>query len=207
MALSVIIFGSGASAAILLHLGQAPPSGGSIHFCFFPAFGWSSFCSMARTKQTARPSTGGKAPRMEVSTDVVRSFLTGSRLCGRGLRGASPSHRIRSILMVMVLSVIRRICCDPTLSGADAPDDRRGIAISRKHSVRFRSCIGLVGSFCSYGPHHTKRARSPTHGRKCVQEGSQPGCGAVLSDRQSHAPWPCACSVTLCMLRAEAQQR
>ena len=48
---------------------------------------------MARTKQTARKSTGGKAPRKQLATKG--EWVMGGEGCAAGLKGGSQTRSLR----------------------------------------------------------------------------------------------------------------
>jgi len=90
---------------------------------------------MARTKQTARKSTGGKAPRKQVATKVARK--TSTKTVGGG--GVKKPHRFRP--GTVALREIRRYQKSTELLIRKLPFQRlvREIAQDFKTDLRFQS--------------------------------------------------------------------
>jgi len=92
---------------------------------------------MARTKQSARRSTGGKAPRQQLATKAARKSIPTSR-------GVKKPHRYRP--GTVALREIRRYQKSTNLLIRKAPFQRlvKQIAQEIKESVRFQSTAVLA---------------------------------------------------------------
>ncbi len=92
---------------------------------------------MARTKQTARKSTGGKAPRKQLATKAARKSAPAAR-------GVKKPHRYRP--GTVALREIRRYQKSTDLLIRKAPFQRlvREIATELKVDVRFQSVAVLA---------------------------------------------------------------
>ena len=92
---------------------------------------------MARTKQSARRSTGGKAPRQQLATKAARKSIPTSG-------GVKKSHRYRP--GTVALREIRRYQKSTDLLIRKAPFQRlvKQIAQGIKESVRFQSTAVLA---------------------------------------------------------------
>jgi len=92
---------------------------------------------MARTKQTARKSTGGKAPRQQLATRAARKSIPTSG-------GVKKPHRYRP--GTVALREIRRYQKSTDLLIRKAPFQRlvKQIAQEIKESVRFQSTAVLA---------------------------------------------------------------
>ena len=93
---------------------------------------------MARTKQTARNSTGGKAPRKNLLTKAARAYHQPSR------GGVKKPHRYRP--GTVALREIRKYQKSTDLLIRKAPFQRlvREIAIEIKSDLRFQSTAVLA---------------------------------------------------------------
>ena len=92
---------------------------------------------MARTKQTARRSTGGKAPRKQLATKAARKSASATG-------GVKKPHRYRP--GTVALREIRRYQKSPDLLIRKAPFQRlvREIAQEFKSDLRFQSTAVLA---------------------------------------------------------------
>jgi len=92
---------------------------------------------MARTKQTARKSTGGKAPRKQVASKAARKSATTSS--GASTGGVKKPHRFRP--GTVALREIRRYQKSTELLIRKLPFQRlvREIAQDYKSDLRFQS--------------------------------------------------------------------
>ena len=92
---------------------------------------------MARTKQTARRSTGGKAPRKQLATKAARKSASATE-------GVKKPHRYRP--GTVALREIRRYQKSPDLLIRKAPFQRlvREIAQDFKSDLRFQSTAVLA---------------------------------------------------------------
>lgn len=90
---------------------------------------------MARTKQTARKSTGGKAPRKNLATMAARMKKVNSPATG----GVKKPHRFRP--GTVALREIRRYQKSTELLIRKLPFQRlvKEIAVDFKHDLRFQS--------------------------------------------------------------------
>ncbi|TFY83746.1 hypothetical protein EWM64_g285 [Hericium alpestre] len=95
---------------------------------------------MARTKQTARKSIGGKAPRKQISTGVARKSATQTQALGRVKR----PHRYRP--GVVALREIRKYQKSSDLLIRKLPFQRlvREISQDFKTDIRFQSAALLA---------------------------------------------------------------
>ena len=93
---------------------------------------------MARTKQTARKSTGGKAPRKHIATKQSRKTLT-SKMISQGSDAVKKPHRYRP--GTVALREIRRYQKSTELLIRKLPFQRlvREIAQDFKQDLRFQS--------------------------------------------------------------------
>ncbi|PKU60180.1 Histone H3.2 [Dendrobium catenatum] len=87
---------------------------------------------MARTKQTARKSTGGKAPRKQLTTKAARKFAPATG-------GVKKPHRFRP--RIVTLREIRKYLKSTELLILKLPSTRllREIAQDFKTGLRFQS--------------------------------------------------------------------
>ena len=94
---------------------------------------------MARTKQSARRSTGGKAPRQQLATKAARKSIPTSG-------GVKKPHRYRPGTGTVALREIRRYQKSTDLLIRKAPFQRlvKQIAQEIKESVRFQSTAVLA---------------------------------------------------------------
>jgi len=92
---------------------------------------------MARTKQTARKSTGGKAPRIHLATEAARNLV-------RSFGGVKKPHRWRP--GTVVLREIRKYQKNTDLLIRKAPFQRlvREIACGLKSDLRMQSTALLA---------------------------------------------------------------
>lgn len=92
---------------------------------------------MARTKQTARKSTGGKAPRKQLATKAARTGLASGKVPRSG--GVKKPHRYRP--GTVALREIRRYQKSTELLMRKLPFQRlvREIAQDYKADLRFQS--------------------------------------------------------------------
>src|ERR1700691_1250943 len=92
---------------------------------------------MARTKQTARKSTGGKAPRKQLATKAARKTLDAGKAGGTG--GVKKPHRYRP--GTVALREIRKYQKSSELLVRKLPFQRlvREIAQDFKTDLRFQS--------------------------------------------------------------------
>ncbi|KAI3870395.1 hypothetical protein MKX03_008404 [Papaver bracteatum] len=94
---------------------------------------------MARTKQTARKSTGGKAPRKQLSTIVARKTTAAARKSAPTTGGVKKPHRYRP--GTVALREIRKYQKSTELLIRKLPFQRlvREIAQDFKTDLRFQS--------------------------------------------------------------------
>lgn len=99
---------------------------------------------MARTKQTARKSTGGKAPRKTLATQAAQHGFTKNRKSAPGSGGVKKPHRFRP--GTVALREIRKYQKSTELLMSRLPFQRlvREIAQDFKADLRFQSSAILA---------------------------------------------------------------
>uniref|UniRef100_A0A665VKZ4 Histone H3 n=1 Tax=Echeneis naucrates TaxID=173247 RepID=A0A665VKZ4_ECHNA len=117
---------------------------------------------MARTKQTARKSTGGKAPRKQLATKAARKSAPSTG-------GVKKPHRYRP--GTVALREIRRYQKSTELLIRKLPFQRlvREIAQDFKTDLRFQSAaIGALQVSSSLRPIWWVCLRTPTSSQECL---------------------------------------
>ncbi|KAL3157187.1 histone H3.2 [Trebouxia sp. C0009 RCD-2024] len=121
----------------LFHRCQSTLLPASVSLGLFTAFR-SLYLAMARTKQTARKSTGGKAPRKQLATKAARKSAPATG-------GVKKPHRYRP--GTVALREIRKYQKSTELLIRKLPFQRlvREIAQDFKTDLRFQSSLGSPG--------------------------------------------------------------
>jgi len=125
---------------------------------------------MARTKQTARKSTGGKAPRKQLATKAARKSAPATG-------GVKKPHRYRP--GTVALREIRRYQKSTELLIRKLPFQRlvREIAQDFKTDLRFQSSAVMALWVCSKTPIFAQS--TPSVSRSCQRTSSWPVVSAV----------------------------
>lgn len=148
---------------------------------------------MARTKQTARKTTGGKAPRKQLATKAARKTAL-QPSAGSQVANKKPRYKAGTV----ALREIRRYQCSIDLLIRKLPFQRfvRQIALSMKQEIRYQTqALAMIhetteayltgifedANLCAY---HAKRVTVLDRDLKLVEKmRSRFGKGAIQSDR------------------------